>query len=200
MCCWWEHPTTVLSLSASWLPSIIQLTVIIWDRRLPPADPEFTWLISTQGEPGSAAQKSVVWGETGLPAACTFLKSQLHAYYSSPGMKPTSHVASPLPQHTLAYLSHVAPSASHCCQKWRAGLLITCQWAWREGRSINAHPGAKRFTHELGKPASTAQMGRFAGEGGTMAAMGHEGKRWLWRRSGVLSLLPCGPHPVGHLL
>lgn len=106
----------------------------------------------------------------------------------SPGMKPTSHVASPLPQHTRAYLSHVVPSASHCCQKWRAGLLITCQWAWREGKSINAHRGAKRFTHELEKPASTAQMGRFAGEEGTMAAMGHQGKRWLWRRSGVLSL------------
>ena len=37
----------------------------------------------------------------------------------------------PLPQHTLAYLSHTVPPASHCCQKCIAGLLITCQWAWR---------------------------------------------------------------------
>lgn len=157
MCCWWEHPTTVLSLSASCLPNIIQLIAIIWDRRLPPADPECTWLISTPGEPGSAALNSMAWGETGLPAACPFPKSQLHAYYSSPGRKPTSHVASPFPQYTLAYLGHVVPSASHCCQKWRAGLFITCQWAWREGRSIKAHPGARRLVHELEKPARTAQ-------------------------------------------
>lgn len=109
--------------------------------------------------------------ETGLPAACTFLKSQLHASYSSPGMKPTSHVASPLPRHTLAYLSHAVSSASHCCQKHIPGLLITFQWAWGEGRRKNAHPGTKRhspFTQELEKPAGATQMGQFAGEEGTL--------------------------------
>lgn len=134
-----------------------------------------------------------------------FLKSQLHAYYSSPGMKPTSHVASPLPQHTLAYLSHAVPSASHCCQKRIAGLLITCQWAWREGRSINAHPGAERFMKELEKPASTARAP--VGRGGRDT----DGHVKLWSPKDIevtggfggglrSSPSPCGPHPVGHLL
>lgn len=62
-------------------------------------------------------------------------------------MKPASHVASPLPQQTLAYLSLAAPSASHCCQECIAGLLITCQWAW----SKNAHPEAKRVSYKSWK-------------------------------------------------
>lgn len=68
---WWEQPTSVLFLSASWLPNIIQLIVIIWDRRLPPAAPEFIWLITTESEPASAALKSRVCGRNRL-AACTF--------------------------------------------------------------------------------------------------------------------------------
>lgn len=112
--------------------------VLTWGCRIQPAHPAL-------GEPALAALKRIrCAGALSLPAACTFLKSQLHAYYSSPGMKLTVHVASPHPQHELAYLGHVVSSTHRCCQKRRARLLITCQWAWREGNNTNGHPGAKR--------------------------------------------------------
>lgn len=68
MCSQQDQPTfSVLSYSASWLPNIIQLIVLIWDKAAPPADPEF---IPALGEPVSATLKSA-WcaGETGFPAA-----------------------------------------------------------------------------------------------------------------------------------
>lgn len=141
-----------------------------------------------------------------MPAACTFLKSQLHAYYSSPGIKPVSHVASPHPQHTLAYLSHAVPSASHCCQKCIAGLLITCRWAWREGRSINAHPGAKRHSRKswksqwaLHKWASLqVRKGLYIGHVKLSSQKGIQARGGF---EGCLQscLSPSGPNPISHL-
>lgn len=145
-------------------------------------------------------------GETGWPAACTFLKSQLHAYYSSLGMKPTSHVASPLPQHTLTYLSHEVPSASHCCQKRIAGLLITCRWAWREGRSMNAHSEPRDINTRAGKASRNCKWASM------QVKKGHcDGHVTLWSQKGIKvrgsfegslgsCLSPCGPNPVSHPL
>ena len=146
-------------------------------------------------------------GDTGFPAACMILKSQLHAYYSSPGMKPSSHVASPLPQHRLAYLSHAVPSASHCCQKCRAGLLITCQWAWREGRSGKAHPGAKRDARESWKSQQAfyrwaslpVRKGPSEGFVKPWSQKGVKEEAALEEVWGPLSQT-CAPNPAHHLL
>lgn len=199
VCCGWERPTSFLSSSASWLPNIIQFIVIIWDRRLPPADPEFIWLISTQGEPGSAALKSTVLGRNRLasslhisekPITCLLLLSRNETHI------PRGQ--SPSPAHSL-----LSQPCGPFCQP-----LLSEMYSWAlnhlpmglEGRQEHKCPsGAKRFTQELEKPPSTTQMGQSAGGKGhlrpceAVVMKGHQGKRWLWRRSGILS------YPVVHI-